>query len=140
MAFDAALVADSLPPHFDFYHLGEVRRLSDSPASSSSLSPVQALPCQGIAYDLYAEGAVDAVFVLLLPADLDYSTYSELGNILASRISTMISPPRALNSLQLETLALTAATHSFNYVHERKNSAPIELRALLLPGGNVGNA
>lgn len=130
---------DALPRSFDFYHLGRIELHDDEATASNDRIAV--------AYSI--EGEARAVLVLILEDGLDVSTYSEAGNIIASRLATQlatrhgleltISPPRVLNHSQLTHLLninkggeKTART----YVH-RQGSRAIELQAVLLPAPPV---
>lgn len=129
---------EALPDHFPFYHLGEVRKeLTQDPfeiahALESSVA---------IAYRL--QGDIRGLFVILFRPSLDPSTYSELGNIIASRTVTrlhaekgwdiILSPPRILSSAEIRRsrLAELPFVHR-SYTHDYADyQVPVE--TLILP-------
>src|SRR4051812_34966083 len=87
-------IFDALPEQFDFYHLGRVELHPDlrCPPDQNNSSVV---------FRIY--GDLSVWIVLFFDKDLDFSTYAELGNVLASKIITqlntlsgidlMVSPP-----------------------------------------------
>ena len=98
------------PESFEFYHLGNVEK-------QLPISSVQSLELDGrsgVSFNLY--GDTTGLIVFLFEEGLDVSTYTEMGNVLASRMATqlsiqqgwdvMISPPRFLNSAQLRSQLL----------------------------------
>ncbi len=104
------------PGGFDFYHLGQVEALNSTSIDFEGK--------QAVAFQLY--GDQEGLFVLLFAEGLDTSLYSELGNVLASRMSRMlsessdtdlmISPPRLLNPLQVKkSLAPIIQNQSGNF-------------------------
>src|SRR5687768_3175442 len=96
-------IETALPQNFDFYHLGKV-----------ILEPVQSFSedVYAIAYGL--AGDLRAAIVILFDKGLDVSTYSEMGNIIVSQLSTqlsknegldlIVSPPQNLSPTQLKSI------------------------------------
>jgi chemotaxis protein CheY-P-specific phosphatase CheC len=136
---------EALPRSFDFYHLGQIELQEDElPSSSDRIA---------IAYTL--EGEARGALLLLLDEGLDLSTYSEAGNIIASRLATAlsarhglevtISPPRVLSRAQLQTVLNTGGEKSARSYLHRHGSRAISLEAVLLsavtvPSEGTGNA
>jgi hypothetical protein len=152
-----AELIDSLPQEFDFYHLGRIE-LSDEPASL--LQANAATDALGIASDdrvavTYAlQGEVQGALALLLDGGLDVSTYSEAGNIIASRMATAlaanedrevtISPPRVLSGERLRKWIEGAKPATRTYLHQHEGRT-VRLTALVLsasifPTERTGNA
>ncbi|MBC7691401.1 MAG: hypothetical protein H7222_06490 [Methylotenera sp.] len=102
----------AFPESFTFYHLGNVEK-------QAPIDHVQALDLKGrsgVSFNLY--GDTTGLILFLFDEGLDGSTYTEMGNVLASRMANqlsleqgwdvMISPPRFLTSLQLQSQVLPA--------------------------------
>lgn len=112
------MIRDSLPEKFRFYHLGDVKRVdSPSPSRTSLESLPEDSELQGlraVAFNL--KGDVQGTLMILFNQKLDVSTYTELGNVLASKLATrlsevrgadvLITPPRNLSPLQLEAFLI----------------------------------
>jgi hypothetical protein len=128
---------DSLPKKFDFYHLG-----------SAELKPLE---CDfnescAIAFRLYGE--LNAVLVVLFEKGLDVDTYSEFGNIIASQLVThlnsneafdiMISPPRVLQTEQLEWMAQQSKPAIRRTYAHLFNNLVIPVETLILPANSEG--
>ena len=137
-------LTSALPDGFAFYHLGQVEPLPTSGRldNTPSIYPDSI----GIAYQI--QGDLRGLFIIVLDKGLDISTYSELGNILASRMANklssseegpeiMISPPHVLNHSQLERLM--RSQHPIirkTYTHfDHGLSIPIQTLILLTPEG-----
>jgi hypothetical protein len=135
-------LTSALPEGFSFYHLGQVEPLPTSGRldHSPSIYPDSI----GVAYRI--QGDLRGLFIIVLDKGLDVSIYSELGNILASRLASnlsssedgleiMISPPHVLNHSQLERLM--RSQHPVirkTYTHfDRNLSIPIQTLILLTP-------
>ena len=135
----------SFPEGFAFYHLGKVEKIGHSETSESAF-----LNRVGVSFNLYGEET--SLIVLLFDKTLDVSTYTEMGNVLASRIAsrlgndsgleTMISPPRFLSSEQLQSQVspvLSALENSGiriqvqDYAHNHGENS-ISLQLLIIPG------
>lgn len=104
----------AFPRNFDFYHLGKVELLRTEHSADLPLqSPDFVAPGKAIAFSLY--GDFRAVLVLWFPSELDQDIYTELGNLLASKVASqlskdnqlelMISPPNPLTDSQWEQLS-----------------------------------
>jgi len=140
---DFEQLSEALPSSFGFYHLGTVELQPDWP------HPTQESPL-GVSFRL--QGDLNALFVLLLDENLDLAIYSELGNILASKIANQlfadrqlqitISPPQALSENQLALiLENEPATIRKTYVHRFDNKI-IYLETLFMSHHleGIGNA
>jgi hypothetical protein len=135
------LLTQSLPENFSFYHLGEIA-LRDSTLSSRSFqAPLDPNDDRAaLAYSF--RGDIQATVVLLLEPGLDVSMYSEAGNIIASKLATVlaekhgvdvvISPPTRLERKQLNLLAsATKEIAEKTYVHSHAGK-DVLLETLLL--------
>jgi hypothetical protein len=134
------LLTQSLPENFSFYHLGVIalRDTASDPAARTIPDPND--DRAALAYHL--RGDIQATVVLLLEPDLDVSMYSEAGNIIASKLATIlaekhgvdvvISPPTRLERAQLNLLASTTQeVAEKSYVHSHAGKEVL-LDALLL--------
>lgn len=134
-------LVNALPNRFDFYHLGEV-----------SLQPTDSdLPnSQAVAFHL--TGDLQAIMIVLFDKNLDISTYSELGNILASKVATyfnhstgldlQISSPQLLTDVQTEHLVQnnqTIVRRTYTHIYDGK-VIPLETLLLSAPVGGIGHA
>lgn len=129
-------LANALPSHFQFYHLGEVEMtpLLNSFADTTS-----------IAYRL--SGEITALLVLSFAKELDMSIYSEVGNIIASRLVTQlseegidvtISSPKHLDPKQIKLLlGNKESIIRRTYAHLLKNSV-IPLEATIFAASQEG--
>jgi hypothetical protein len=144
-----SLISQSLPETFPFYGMGDVSLVKNP----KSTSPISALVegKDGVSFKLLGEPAV--LLVVLFDKNLDSSMYSELGNILASKLCTglseegegdlMITPPYPLKSEQLKRLAsvgLPFIHRSYEHVNQDKT---VLIEALILPitaEGQIGHA
>jgi hypothetical protein len=97
------------------------------------------------------QGDFRGVLVILIEKGLDISIYSELGNILASRIATelnsdgydvMVTPPRLLQSAQIERLIQTPHKKIHGkYQHLYQSTVvPVETVLIPFPAETVGYA
>jgi chemotaxis protein CheY-P-specific phosphatase CheC len=133
-------LANALPDQFEFYHLGQVALQS----TNSSLEDANAIA-------FHIAGDMMAVVVLLFAKGLDSSIYSELGNILVSRLATqlnqkdgidlMISPPQSLTENQLNQIMqhhIPPIKRNYSHIHQ---GSIISIEALILPtwDSGVGN-
>jgi len=135
----------AFPTSFDFYHMGTVHAREGSPFATFELE--SALLKDSHAVGFWIEADSRALMILLFDRELDHSTYTEMGNILASRlatelsrrhgIDTLISPPRVLSMARVERAARSASAATprvlqKTYVHQHKNRhVPVEV--LILP-------
>ena len=142
----------ALPDTFDFYTMGQIQSLpSDSlnPGQDSLLNTPWDTFDLTIAFRI--SGELSAWMVLLLEQPLDYSMYSEVGNVLASRMASQlnashgwgiqISPPISLTAIQLETLKKQRCLIRKSYGHCTKTGI-VPITVLILSGGSedVGHA
>ena len=111
MAFETLhQISDSLPEGFDFYGFGQVTRSKAKPLSA--LTEITAGK-SGVSFKLLGDPA--ALLVVLFDSGLDSSMYTELGNILASKLcqslseqgegDLMITPPIVVRAEQLARLS-----------------------------------
>ena len=135
-------LTDAMPGGFSFYQLGHVEAMADEPHEETYRALEDRV---GIAFNL--EGDIRGLLVLIVEQGLDLSTYTELGNILASRLATnltgpgevMISPPIHLNHSQLERLMRAQQpVLQRSYIHLNKNTAvTVQTLILLTPSEGV---
>lgn len=126
----------ALPHQFTFYHLGEVQLMPNEEPLEQTVN---------IAFQI--SGDLHAWIIVRFPKDLDHSTYAELGNILASQLTTQLyrqealevqlSPPHTLTDVQLERLLQTGPFIRKTYAHLYKNSF-IPLNTIILPSPSDG--
>lgn len=145
----AANIVRSLPSEFSFYHLGQVQLddsqpdMLDSAELSASLSDLQC-----VSFTFY--GDQKSFLILTFEKGLDSSTYTEMGNVLASMTATalgknegidiMISPPRSISPQQVSQMVLAGGPVTRKiYLHIHKNQA-IEVQALVLTAPSEGAA
>lgn len=125
-------VVNALPSHFEFYHLGKVTQQS---------SPCEFQDKCSVLFRIY--GDIQAWIILVFESDLDFSVYSELGNLLVSQIANqlssrngldvMITPPQLLREDQ--AIKITENSPQLirkNYAHFYKNST-IPIETLIVP-------
>jgi hypothetical protein len=134
-------VLDALPERFQFYHLGDVELQSYE---------IHVEDTSAVAIQLF--GDLRALVVVLFPKDLDVSTYSELGNVLASKIANhmslqnqidiVISPPQILNRTQIDQLSKSESSITKRtYTHCYKNTViPVSTWILPAPSEGIGYA
>lgn len=133
-------LSESFPERIPFYHLGEVA-LSDSPEPDAAAFADPDRRCLGF----QLQGDVSGVVAVLFDADQDLSTYSELGNLLASRIATelsrrvgldvLISPPRPLGMERLARMLQTAGQPHFRrtYLHVFRDQPTVPVQLIVVP-------
>jgi hypothetical protein len=132
------LLTQSLPENFSFYHLGQIALRDSSRPSQVLFDPND--DRAALAY--HFRGDIQATVVFLLEPGLDVSMYSEAGNIIASKLATVladkhgvdvvISSPVRLERAQLNLLA--SATNEIaekTYVHSHAGK-DVLLETLLL--------
>jgi hypothetical protein len=107
-------ISDLLPESFGFYGLGTVE-LQKKVGTTETL-PLDFDLLRGVGFRVYhLDDAPSALLLFVFGADLDESMYTEMGNVLASKLcqnlteqqksEMMISPPILLKSQQLRRLA-----------------------------------
>jgi hypothetical protein len=138
-----------LPNEFPFFSVGTVARSTTAPSSERDLDFIQGK--SGVSFKLLGEPA--ALLIVLFDRALDHSMYSELGNILASKLcqrlseqgegDLMITPPLMLKPEQLQRLSLTGAPfirQSYEHAYQDKK---VLVETIILPisaEGLVGHA
>jgi hypothetical protein len=137
-------LTEALPAQgFDFYHLGQV--LPEAPGGA----PEDLADLRAMAFTLQGESR--GVFAVAFDRALDASTYTELGNVLASRFAdglsrarghaVLISPPRELEGSRLAALAALSRgpviRRAYLHVH---NGVAVRVEALILPVPSEGTA
>ncbi|OFZ18365.1 MAG: hypothetical protein A2X94_12515 [Bdellovibrionales bacterium GWB1_55_8] len=137
---------NALPEQFDFYHLGTVNL---EPEHTHPIS--EKLPDDAMAVAFQLSGDVSAALVLHFEKGLDPSIYSEMGNVIASRVATnlskmenldiLVSPPRLLSEKHWENLSQGHKLTGRTYLHLHRGIS-IRLHAILInpPQGNTGHA
>jgi len=133
---------DAFPTQFEFYHLGTVEQKTLDFSLNEDFTAVM--------YRIH--GDIHATFLLFFEKSLDPSVYSELGNVLASRIVSqlhaqegmdlMISPPKLLNPDQVAKIlkGMSPAIRK-TYAHFYKNSViPVESVVLSALAEEIGYA
>jgi len=139
---------NAMPKEFSFYHLGSVEMQSTRELETQN-SELALDDLNAVAYSF--QGDFRGVLVVLVEKGLDVSIYSEMGNILASRMATelmqdgydvMISPPRLLQTEQLDKLMKTSLKKiQGKYAHLYQNTTvPIDVLLIPFPTENVGYA
>jgi hypothetical protein len=107
-----------LPKNFSFYDKGQVslsNEVANAPANALT-SPLDLQNRRGVGFRIYhLDDAPSAILIFLFDVSEDESMYTEMGNILASKLcqslseqeksEMMISPPIQLQSHQLLRLA-----------------------------------
>ena len=127
-------IANALPAHLDFYHMGhmELRPIDFSVEDSQAIA-------------LRIHGDRSATVVVLFEQGLDESMYTEFGNLLGSQVANRlnaenqidihISPPYSISSTRLKQMIQGVTPIKKTYVHLYKNSV-IPIQTLILP--NIG--
>jgi hypothetical protein len=139
-------ISASLPDRFTFYGYGEV-------SSRDSTGDLESLTANKIGVSFRVLGSPAALLIVLFENRLDVSMYSELGNILASKLcqklseqgegDLMITPPVLITPTQLGRLSkmkLPFVHRSYQHLDDDR-IVPVE--TLILPisaGGQVGHA
>jgi CheY-specific phosphatase CheX len=136
-------LGSALPERFDFYHLGPValRDRSTGATTAASLEDLLA-GCATVGFSI--QGDIQGMLIVAFEKDLDFSTYTELGNVVASQLVTqlnrrdgidvMISPPRPLTAERLAKIlpALRApSTVVRTYLHRTGEKAEIPIHVLI---------
>jgi len=145
MEFNLSQLADALPYELNFYHLGKVEQY---------FFPFAFQEVNGVVFRIY--GDLNAIMVILFDSNLDCSTYTELGNLLAGRwvtqiqkerkLDLMISPPQMIQPNFLEKLKNRFMLSEQpiiqkTYAHMFKNFIiPIETLIFLSPAEGMGYA
>jgi len=139
---------EALPKEFSFYHLGSVEMRSQREFTETNAELILE-DLNAVAFSF--QGDFRGVLIILVEKGLDVSIYSELGNILASRLATelthdgydvMITPPRLLQAPQLERLIQTPQKKIHGkYQHLYQNTTvPVETVLIPFPDEQVGYA
>ncbi|MEK6706654.1 MAG: hypothetical protein AABZ06_12790 [Bdellovibrionota bacterium] len=139
-SIDIPPLISALPTEFEFYHLGNVKL---SPGEPVEFANLESLVDDYFAIAFSFLGDLRSVLVILFDRDLDVSTYTEMGNVLASQIAVhlnkeegldvMISPPHVLNPTQLrKLLAYGAPIIRKKYLHSHGNRI-VTVQTLLIP-------
>ena len=135
-------LGSALPESFDFYHLGPVAlRTGTGATAAASLEDLLA-GCATVGFGIH--GDVQGMLIVAFEKELDFSTYTELGNVVASQLATqlnrrdgtdvMISPPRPLSQARLAKIlpALRApGTVVRTYLHRMAGKAEIPVHVLI---------
>jgi len=118
-------LGEAFPKNVPFYHLGTV---TATPAADLKLTSSELSEKVGLIFRFL--GDYSGSFLFLFDKGLDVSVYAELGNVLASRISThlsqnhqldtMISPPQSLSDKQLLKVLENAPHFQQTYLHMHK--------------------
>lgn len=126
----------ALPEAFPFYHLGTVQ--ADGAASARlELDGLRDLQ-EKFAVAFRFSGDFNGILITLFDRGLDLSTYTEMGNILASQFATrlsagggadvMISPPETVAAAGIARLASAPGTVRRTYKHHfNEMIVPVEL-------------
>jgi len=147
-------LVELLPQRFSFYDQGQVtlqdsHDSQDSTKSSLELSAPSRLESRrGVGFRIYhLDNAPSAILIFLFDANEDESMYTEMGNILASKLcqslseqeksEMMISPPIQLQSHQLLRLSSQHTGTRRIYLHTYlqngiEKSTPVETWTLPL--------
>ena len=141
-----ANITEALPQRFDFYHLGFVEAQGED--KMTVMNPGDTSEADRLAVGFSLQGDFKAFLVVLFDRGLDISTYTELGNILASQTASrlsrllflshpeafpiMISPPAILNSTQIEAMVLGKTLIQKTYLHKFSNRT-IPVQMILIP-------
>ena len=136
----------ALPANFPFYHLGTVEL---APGIDHDLTPArtdellrEVERSRGAAFSL--RGDVNGLLVVLFDQALDVSTYTELGNVIASQVvnrlyelgslDVVLSPPRVVDGAQVRDWVdphrSLCIARTYHHVHEQRK---LRVRTLILP-------
>jgi hypothetical protein len=142
-----------LPDKFEFYHLGEVQASSD-PISREVRIAESFTDCIGAAFLIRDRATSDTLAWLVLVFDqgLDAATYTELGNVIASRFAgnlardlqliegALPSPPRTLNAPQLSRLFSmnSSREQEARVYHPARQGTLVPVRAYVLSSPTEG--
>lgn len=132
----------ALPGGFEFFHLGTV-----TPSPKKPAEPIRAISrledsC-AIAFRL--NGDVDGVAIALFDQGLDPSVYTEMANILVSRLAdrlgdVMISPPLPLTAARARAIEGSASeTIHREYLHFHEGRT-VTIHLALFHNGTEGTA
>lgn len=135
------LLSNALPEKFSFYHLGEIT-LAPKDEKTALPSNLQ----DHVALGFTLQGDWQAALVLIFDRGLDLSTYSEAGNIVASKLVTrlsqehgvdlVLSPPTEIEEKQLGLLEKNSLNSAMRiYFHSYgKNLIPVQTWIFTGPG------
>lgn len=140
---------NALPHTFDFYHLGSVE-LKPMPPLTVLPEPIELNGVTGIAYQF--KGDFQGLLLLLVASELDVSTYSEMGNIIASRLANslqskegldvLITPPKVLERAQVARIIQSNPNQIYSAYDHILENLVVPVQTLLFPnwGEGSGNA
>ncbi len=144
---------DSLPKNFSFYHLGDVNFVQEATPSFLSWEDEREslLSSDRSALSYTLSGEIQGCVLIVLEPGLDSSTYSELGNVLVSRLvdaletkhflQVSLSPPRIITGRRLQEHLTQNRPAIHGQVEHRIQGESVCLRALVtLQGQGGGNA
>ena len=136
-------ILDALPAQFEFYHLGQVSQNPELQTQTQGQGQGQLDLTHSTAIAFKLSGDLNATVILAFSDGLDVSTYSELGNILVSKLATeldfksgigvWVSPPHLLDKSQLNRFVkYPGPSIRKTYAHFTPNSV-IPLEAWVFP-------
>jgi hypothetical protein len=146
-------VIEALPDQFEFYHLGGVELQSPASDENAAREKLLALDlAENHVIGFTIQGDIKLHLLLFFDKALDKSTYSELGNVIASKIVThltqnqemdlLLSPPQNMAESQIHRIAQSNMQMLCRtYAHFFQNSV-ISIEAMIIPGSaeGTGNA
>jgi hypothetical protein len=141
-------LVELLPQRFSFYDQGQVTLRDSLNSTLEPSAPSRLETRRGVGFRIYhLDNAPSAILIFLFDANEDESMYTEMGNILASKLcqslseqeksEMMISPPIQLQSHQLLRLSSQHTGTRRVYVHTYlqngiEKSTPVETWTLPL--------
>lgn len=142
----------ALPDEFEFYHLGNVLIENEGPTGASLADENEDLAKvleDSTAIGFRLQGELRALLVILVEKGLDIPTYSELGNVIASRLATrlsedsdlevLISPPQILSSSHVDLLPNFKTIIVQRTIRHIQKDKVIPIRMLLLSASTSPN-
>jgi chemotaxis protein CheY-P-specific phosphatase CheC len=137
----------AFPENFEFYNQGMVKE--DAPSRDRDAWVIEP---DSVAAAITLQGDVRGVFLLIFGSSLDFSTYSEMANVLAGKFVTelsekngqdvLISPPRRLSFEELcslivsdDSLVRTSYSHLLS-----AQDRPVSMQAVVVqvPSSGIG--
>lgn len=146
-------IEKALPENFPFYHLGTVELAPQNEGGASPARIAEILNevelSRGAAFSL--RGDVSGLLVVLFDAKLDVSTYTELGNLIASQVvnrlyelgnlDIALSPPKLVQGRQVrewvDPQRALCVARTYFHVHEQQK---LLVRTLILPSAAAESA